>query len=148
MKKRTLLILFLIGLLSVSGSAFLQTNPGYMDAFYYYSGGVNLAEGKGLVENFLWNYLDDPAGLPHAAFSYWMPLTSFITALGIRLFSGFLDTFRAAQLPFILVGGLVPPLTAALAWELTKEKKYYWFSGLLAAFMGYYQPFIAAVDSF
>jgi hypothetical protein len=148
MRKRTLLILLVIGLVSALGSAYLQTNPGYLDAYYYYAGGVSLANGEGLVENFLWNYLDDPAGLPHAGFAYWMPLTSFAAALGIKVFSGFLEIFRAAQLNFILVAACIPPLTALLAWEITEEQKFVWMSGLLAAFMGYYQPFITAVDSF
>ena len=44
-----------------------------MDAEYYYAGGIRLAEGDGFTENFLWNYLDNPVGLPHPAFTYWMP---------------------------------------------------------------------------
>ena len=51
----------------------LQPAPGYMDAEYYYAGGLQLAAGRGFTQPFLWNYLDQPEGLPHPAFTYWMP---------------------------------------------------------------------------
>jgi hypothetical protein len=148
MQKRVYIVLFLVGLAIAVSSAYLQSSPGYMDAYYYFYGGSRLAEGYGLTENFLWNYLDDPAGLPHAAFSYWMPFTSFWAAAGIRLFAGLLGSFRAAQVGFILIAACISPLTASLAWELTNERGSAWFSGLLAAFMGYYQPFVVAIDAF
>jgi hypothetical protein len=43
----------------------LQPVPGYMDAEYYYAGAIRLHEGYGFTQPFLWNYLDEPAGLPH-----------------------------------------------------------------------------------
>lgn len=148
MQKRAYFVLFILGVTIAVGSAYLQSNPGYMDAYYYYYGGTQLADGNGLTENFLWNYLDNPNGLPHAAFSYWMPFTSFLAAVGIKLFAGFSGAYRAAQAGFILVAACIPPLTASLAWELTNDKRSAWFSGLLAAFMGYYQPFVVAIDAF
>ena len=42
-----------------------QSQPGYMDAAYSYDIALNLVQGKGWVEPFLWNYLDNPTGLPH-----------------------------------------------------------------------------------
>lgn len=148
MRKRSLLILFLLGLAAAAGTAFLQSTPGYMDAYYYYYGGERLASGQGLTEMFLWNFLDSPEGLPHAAFSYWMPLTSFVAALGIKLFSAVVGAFRGAQLGFILIAACIPVLTASLAWEFSRETRFAWLSGILAVFMGYYQPFIAAIDGF
>ncbi|MEN8242241.1 MAG: hypothetical protein ABFS17_09995, partial [Chloroflexota bacterium] len=148
MPRRYYLGLFLLGLIAALVSAYLQTSPGYMDAYYYYYNGVQLAEGAGFNEMFIWNYLDSPTGLPHAAFSYWMPFTSFIAAAGIKLFSGIWGVFRSAQISFILIAACIPPLTAALSWEITKGRKFAIFSGLLAAFMGYYQPFVVAVDAF
>ena len=88
MPKRAYGVLFLLGLLIALGGAALQTNPGYMDAFYYYYGGEQIAAGNGWEEMFLWNYLGTPDGLPNPAFTYWMPLTAMAAALGIRLFSG------------------------------------------------------------
>jgi hypothetical protein len=54
--------LFLLGLAVALGTASLQELPGYLDSDYYFVGGLQLVEGKGFSEPFLWNYLDDPAG--------------------------------------------------------------------------------------
>ena len=148
MQRRIYIVLFSLGLIVAFSSAYLQASPGYMDAYYYFAGGVSLANGSGFTEMFLWNFLDDPMGLPHAGFSYWMPLTSFVAAVGIKLFSGFWGIFKGAQASFIFIAACIPPLTAALSWEFTKERKFALFSGLLAAFMGYYQPFVVAIDAF
>ena len=47
MNRRTYLALFLLGLCSAAAAAALQITPGYMDASYYYAGGLRLAEGFG-----------------------------------------------------------------------------------------------------
>ncbi|MDO9130603.1 MAG: hypothetical protein Q7U34_12130, partial [Anaerolineales bacterium] len=70
MNWRHYLLLALFGLI-VSGSiAAFQSVPGYMDADYYYAGGLQLAAGRGFTEPYLWNYLDDPASLPHPSHAY------------------------------------------------------------------------------
>lgn len=148
MPKRAYGILFLLGLLVALGGASLQTNPGYMDAFYYFYGGKQIAGGHGWEEIFLWNYLSDPGGLPNPAFTYWMPLTAMAAALGIWLFSGFLLSFEAAQLVFVLMAACIPPLTAGLAFSITGEKRAGWLSGVLAAFTGFYTSFLTTTDSF
>ena len=63
--------------------AVFQHTPGYMDAEYYYAGGLRLAGGDGFTEPFIWNYLDNPPGLPHPSHTYWMPLASLVAYLGI-----------------------------------------------------------------
>ena len=68
-------LLFLLGFSVVFGVAQFQSSPGYMDADYYYATGLVLAEGQGFTEPFLWNYLDNPSGLPHPSHAYWMPMT-------------------------------------------------------------------------
>jgi len=83
MNWRNFLFLFLFALLISGLVAFFQTSPGYMDADYYYAGGVRLAEGQGFTEEILWNYLDNPDGLPHPSHAYWMPLASLAAALGM-----------------------------------------------------------------
>src|ERR1044071_5600910 len=65
-------ILFGIGLIVPFTVSRFQSLPGYMDADYYFSGGVQLAEGHGFTEPYLWNYLDDPVSLPHPSHTYWM----------------------------------------------------------------------------
>jgi hypothetical protein len=146
MNWRHYLLLALIGLIVSGTIAAFQPVPGYMDADYYYAGGLQLASGHGFTEPFLWNYLDDPTGLPHPSHAYWMPLASLLAALGMTL-SGRLTWF-AARLTFILAAALIPPLTAALSYSLTSRRELAMTAGLLAVFSGYYAPYLPATDTF
>lgn len=147
MTKKRYLLLFALGLAVAVLVAAFQTAPGYMDADYYFVGGQRLAAGEGLSEMLLWNYLDDPAGLPHPSHTYWMPLTSLAAAAGMRLLP-FLPPFEAAQVVFILLTALVPPLTAALAYALLQDTRQSTLAGLLAALPGFYAAFYPTTDSF
>ena len=51
MNWRHYLILFLVGLLVPFGISRFQSLPGYMDADYYFVGGIQLAEGRGFFLN-------------------------------------------------------------------------------------------------
>ena len=147
MTKRNYLLLFVLGLLVGLAGAYKQSNPGYMDAYYYYYSGQQLADGTGFNEMILWNYLDEPAGLPHPSHSYWMPATSILAAGGIELFSGVLPEFKAAQILFVLIVALIPPASAGLAYSISGRKKDGWLVGILAAFTGAYQPYWTSTDS-
>ncbi|MEW6568842.1 MAG: glycosyltransferase family 39 protein, partial [Chloroflexota bacterium] len=120
-------------------------SPGYMDADYYYATARQLVEGKGLWEPFLWNYLDDPAGLPHPSHLYWMPLASFLAAGSMAVFG---RGFVQAQLPFLLLNTALPALAAYLALRLTGESRSAWHAGLLAIFPGFFLPFFWTTDTF
>src|SRR4030066_270841 len=98
---RIRILLFAAGLAAVSLVVIFQNAPGYMDADYYYAGGIRLAEGKGFTEEFLWNYLDNPLGLPHPSHAYWMPLASLIAALGMKVAGS--TSFWAARLVLIFI---------------------------------------------
>ncbi|HQN44554.1 MAG TPA: hypothetical protein PLA25_10495, partial [Anaerolineaceae bacterium] len=78
-------ILLVINLAVIALCWQFQRSPGYMDSAYYYIGARQLASGQSLTEPILWNYLDDPAGLPHPSHTYWMPLTSLVSSLGMLL---------------------------------------------------------------
>ncbi len=153
-KKNKLLyaVLFIIGLLVAGGAASFQHAPGYMDADYYYAGGYRLASGEGLTEPFLWNYLDNPAGVPHPSHAYWMPLASFLAAAGILFFGGDaslpLAAFPAGRFGFVLVAALLPPLTASLAFALSGRRSAAWLAGLLACFPAFYLPYLPTTDTF
>ena len=146
MSKRDYFLIFLFSLALAIGIAATQSTSGYMDADYYYATGIQLAEGKGFTEPFLWNYLDDPSGIPHPSHAYWMPLTSILAAVGIRLAPGF--GFDAAQIIFILLSALIPLITATLAFSLSSRRDLALVSALLALFSGYYAPFLTTTDSF
>lgn len=146
MKTRTLFILFFAGIILSSLLALLSATPGYMDAAYYYVGGVNLAEGNGFFEQFLWNYLDFPVGLPHPSHLYWMPLPSILAALGLLL--GGESAYTWARIPFIILCGLAPLITSLLAYRITDSPRKAVLSGLLAVFSGFYAIFFNHTESF
>ncbi len=141
--------LLLLGLLG-GGVAFwvsrFQPAPGYMDADYYQAVGQRFVTGYGLTEPFLWNYLDDPAGLPHPAHAYWMPLTSLLAAAGMWL--GRQVSFSAARMGFVLLAALLPPLTALTALWFHGRRPLAWAAGALAAFSAFYAPFLPTTDAF
>ena len=124
----------------------MQSLPGYLDSDYYFVGGLQLVEGKGFTEPFLWNYLDDPAGLPHPSHTYWLPLSSILAALS--MFVTGQHTYTAARLVFILITACIPPLTARLALDITGSRGLALTSGLLAVFPVYYTPFLPVTDNY
>src|SRR5512142_793299 len=117
MKLRSYALLAVLGFALAFGTAQFQKFPGYLDSDYYFAGGTQLAAGKGFTEPYLWNYLDDPAGLPHPSHSYWMPLSSLITAAGLWITHS--TTYAAGRLGFLLLAALAPVVTAALAYRFT-----------------------------
>ena len=146
MTRRDLLLLFLLGLAVPLAIAQFQSLPGYMDADYYFGGGIQLARGDGFTEPYLWNYLAGPQGLPTPSHAYWMPLASIISAIGMWLTRQ--ANFASARLGFILLAALVPPLTALLAFRLTSSRALSLLSGLLACFPIYYAPFLPVTDNY
>jgi hypothetical protein len=139
-------ILLALGLLIPFAVSRFQSLPGYMDADYYFAGGLQLAEGHGFTEPYLWNYLDDPQGLPHPSHTYWMPLASIVSALGMWLTSQ--TSYAAGRLPFILLSACVPLLTAALAFQVSRQTRLAMVSGLLSIFSLYYAPFMPVPDNY
>lgn len=139
-------LLFVLGLAVALGVSSLQSLPGYLDSDYYFAGGLQLVEGNGFTEPFLWNYLDDPVGLPHPSHTYWLPLSSILAAIGMYLTGQ--HTYAAARLIFILIAACIPPLTANLALDITERRGLALTSGLLAVFSVYYLPFTPVTDNY
>jgi len=146
MKTRTLIYLYLLALGMLLIVASFQFTPGYMDAEYYFLGGQRLAAGYGFSEPILWNYLDDPDGIPHPSHAYWMPLASILSAAGMLV--GGNTLFTSARVIFLSLGAAVAPLTALLAYALVKRQQPAFLAGLLAAIPGFYLPYMATVDTF
>ena len=146
MNWRHYMIHFVVGLLVPLAVAQYQSLPGYMDADYYFAGGVELAKGNGFTEPYLWNYLDDPQELPHPSHTYWMPLASIVSALGMWIAGT--TTFAAGRLPFILLSACVPLLTATLAFDISRNRLLAIVSGLLSIFSIYYAPFMPVPDNY
>ena len=146
MTRRNYLFLFLLALVVQIAVAQLEKVPGYLDADYYFAGGMQLAQGKGFTEPYIWTYLDDPQGLPHPSHGYWMPLASIVAALGMIVTGQ--QTYAAGRLAFILIAALVPPLTAALAYTFSQRRDLALTSGLLAVFSVFHLPFMPVTDNY
>jgi hypothetical protein len=57
-------------------------------------------------------------------------------------------TYTAGRLPFILLSACVPLLTAALAFEVSRNRLLAVVSGLLSVFSLYYAPFMPVPDNY
>ena len=139
-------LLFVVGLIVPFLVSRFQTLPGYMDADYYFAGGIQLASGMGFNEPYIWNYLSDPRALPHPSHTYWMPLASIVSAFGMWLMGQ--DTYSAGRAGFILLSACVPVMTAALAFDVTRKPFVAIVSGLLSIFSMYYAPFMPVPDNY
>jgi len=134
------------GVFFVAISSLFQQGPGYMDVAYYTVGGLQIFEGKGFVEPYLWNYLSEPKGLPFPAFTYWMPLPSLLAFFGMWI--GRSALFFWAKLPFILLTGLLPVLSVYMARCLLKNPGYAWIAGGLAVIPGIYIIYLPLPETF
>ena len=146
MKIRPLLALFIIAILLNIIPLLFQTVPGYMDAEYYFANGLRLFDGYGFSEPFVWNYLNDPTTLPQPSHTYWMPLTSIVSCLGMAIFKS--KDFIASRTLFLLISAIVPVLTSLISFQISKNKKVALFAGGLSLFPGFYFPYLTITDSF
>ncbi len=88
----------IIGRLMLASAA---QHPGHGDHAFYYTVAENLADGRGLVIDYIWNYLSGVETISHYSNDYWMPLTSLIISLSLLVLG---KSLFAALLPSILVG--------------------------------------------
>jgi hypothetical protein len=146
MNWRTFAILAVLGFALSFGIAQFQRFPGYLDSDYYFAGGLQLSSGRGFTEPYLWNYLDDPQGLPHPSHTYWMPLSSMIAALGLWMVGD--GSYASGRIGFLLLAAVAPVVTAALAHRFTQRADLAMVSGLLAVFAVYYAPFMPVTDNY
>jgi hypothetical protein len=118
--------------------------PGYMDADYYYANAIQLAEGHDFYQPFLWTYLDDPLGLPHPSFTFWMPLVSLLGAAGYAVF----HSFVGARLWLWAAAAAVPATTFWLGLDMHGRLRPAVLGGLFALFPAYYLVHMAPLDGF
>ena len=144
MKGRRFWVWWIAGVLVGAAALILQRVPGYMDAEYYTLGGLRLAAGGGWQEMVVWNYLNDPTGLPQPAFAYWMPLPALLAALGALI----RPTFLAARIPFLLLAGLIPPVSSVLAEQLSGSRSVGLLAAALALCSGFYAQYTSLPETF
>ncbi len=144
MTRRAYLTLAAMGLVLSILMMALRETPGYTDAYYYYNAGAKLADGDGLTDAYLWNYVNAPDNLPTESHRYWMPLASLIAVIPMVILG---TEFWVAQVAFV-------PFYIGLAcvgmWLGAKfgKKRHGWLSGLSILFGGLYLPFYLTTDTF
>lgn len=132
---------FTVGL----GLLVIIDDPLYTDAFYYFNAGARLANGKGLTDFYLWNYLNAPDRLPVPSHTYWMPLASLVAAAGMAVFGVSFDAAQAPFIPFLV--GLVA-LTVWLSTQLGGQRRHVYVTGLLILFGAFYFPYWVMTSTF
>jgi hypothetical protein len=146
MSRRQYVILYLASLLIWLLLSSIQKTPGYMDAAYYSLMGKQIASSNMGSEPFIWTYLANPPQIPNTSFTYWMPLTSFIAALGMLLFHS--QSFMAARFFFIVLAASVPILNILLAKQFTQSRWLNYSAGFLGITAGFYSVYFTIPDSF
>lgn len=143
--RRDWLAVFALALMVRWLAALPQTQPNYMDAAYYTVGGQRLAQGYGFSDPYVWHYLDQPTTLPQPSHLYWMPLPSILVAAS-QLILGV--SYRAAQVPFVLLSAVLPLIAYGVAWQLSANRRHAWLAALLTVFSAFYLPYWGVPESF
>jgi hypothetical protein len=146
MNFRIYVTLFFLSGIALLGIALVQNVPGYMDADYYYSSGLRIANNEGWSDPFIWNYLSDPPGLPVPAFTYWMPFTGILAGLSMKITG--IENFWGARVIFILLAACLAPLSAYLSYTFLPQRWGAILAGLLAVFSGFYYAYLPTTETF
>ncbi len=139
------ILLFFITLGLRVATALPLQQAGYMDASYAMHVAENIVKGRGLVEDVLWNYLDDPTGLPHPSNLYWMPLPSLLIVPFYALIG---LSYRVAQIPFLILSLFLPLFSFYLSRRIFGRNDYAWAAAIFTAFSGFYTVYWVSPDNF
>jgi hypothetical protein len=121
--------------------------PGYTDVFYHLNAANRFASGQGLTDPYIWTYIGALDHLPMPSHLYWMPLTSVIAGLSMKLLNVPGDYF-AAQFPFTLMFALTACIGFWLGRRIGGTARHSWVAGLLTLFSGFYTKFWGEIDTF
>lgn len=111
----------------------LAQTPGHADSAFYYTVAKNIVAGRGLVLDYVFNYLDGLPPIPHYSSDFWHPLASYLLAipmkvLGVSVFNATLSSLAAG----ILIA--VVAFYAGRAYGQSVE------FGILTALLTYFAP--------
>ncbi len=135
----------------VLSAAFVVTQPGFTDAYYYVDVARRLAHGQGLTADFIWNFLEAPhmEALPVPSHRFWMPLATVVQAVGIATLEPILGTFRSAQAAIIAVAAFVPTAAYVAARSIGASARAALVAAALAGLGGFtFAPAWVTLDSF
>jgi hypothetical protein len=123
----------------------------WTDSAYLFASGQRLATGSGFTLPFVWSFLEtggrlpaDPH-LPIPSHAHWMPLTAMVAALGMELFG---PSWRAAQIPMVLVSAALSPLAYLMAMRIWGSRAAAVGGALLVVFSGPLLLFGSIVENF
>lgn len=108
---------FIVRLLAAAAAP----HPGIADSNHYYNLALNLADGRGFVIDYIWQYHNPPEDVTHPI-DYWMPLPAIPPAMMLAFFP---DNLFAALIPSVMIGTLLAVLayTAAALMQLNKSAR-------------------------
>lgn len=118
-KSRAFWMILIAGFIVRLAAAYVAPHPGIADSNHYYNLGRNLAEGRGFVIDYIWNYHTPPETVTHPI-DYWMPLPALPPALMLTFFP---DNLFAALIPSVLIGTLLAALTYAIAAAMKLDEQ-------------------------
>ena len=148
---RDLVALTVLALLARLVAAWPVDYAPYTDPAYYTLVAERLATGQGFTVPVIWSFLEvgsrlpDPAVLPVPSNGHWMPLTSIVAAGPMALFG---PSWRAGQVPSILLSAALVPMTAAIAAWLFEHRWVAIVSGILAIFAGPLLLYYPTIENF
>ena len=143
MKKKDLILLYFGSLLIFSSTIFIQNNPGYMDSEFYYLAGKQIAIGEHTIP-VIWNYLDNPTGLPNQIFTYWMPGASVVSAISMKIFG---LNFLGSRFLLLLLSAAIAPIAYLIAYSVTNNRMTSVLAGLISIVPGYYLKFLTIPET-
>ncbi|MDP9269421.1 MAG: glycosyltransferase family 39 protein [Chloroflexota bacterium] len=136
---RDLLVVSVVALAVRGLAALLVDYPPYTDAAYYTMVADQLVNGHGLAAPVMWSWLEVgsqiPAHpvLPIPSNTHWMPLTSFVATASMAVLG---TSYRAAELPFVLLSAALVPFTYLVGWELWRSRRVAAGAAVLALLAG------------
>jgi hypothetical protein len=145
------LLSFALVVFRILSAAFVVTQPGFTDAYYYVDVARRLAHGDGLTADFIWNFLEAPRleALPVPSHRFWMPLATVVQAGGIAALEPVLGTFRSAQAAIIAVAAFVPAAAYVAARSIGASSRAALVAAALAGLGGFtFAPAWVTLDSF
>jgi hypothetical protein len=102
--------------------------PPLDDPAFYLTTAENLVSGRGLEVDVLWSYQNPSLGLPHPSHEHWMPLPTGLMAAALALQRAFSDgvqpSLLAGQMPGLILGALLVPLTFVVGRRILPEHKH------------------------
>src|SRR5438067_301485 len=134
-----LAVLTLLALIARVVAAAVVDYAPYTDPAYYTLVAERLATGHGFTVPVIWSFLEvgsripNPAVLPVPSNGHWMPLTSVVAGAFMAILG---PTWRAGQVPIVLLSTLLVPLTYQVGWELWQRRSVAMLGGILAIFAG------------